>query len=244
MTTTTTQYPNTADIILALDLPTRDEALSFLDKVGSELSWVKVGLQLFTRYGPSFVEELKSRNLKIFLDLKLHDIPNTIASAVRNLSHLNIQMLTLHTLGGLEMLQAAQEARTETSPELHLLGVTVLTSMDRESLTQIGIANPVGEQVIRLANLASNAKLSGVVCSPLELNLLQQSIPPEMLRVTPGIRPEGSNMNEQKRVMGPAEASEKGAHYLVMGRPILQAENPAQKVRDIYTSMRGEPANV
>lgn len=231
--------PSNCTLITALDFKTREETLTFLDKTDDTLQWAKVGLQLFTRYGPKIVEEIAARGLNIFLDLKLHDIPNTVASAVQSLSELPIRMLTLHASGGHEMLQAAREAQAKHLPETILLGVTVLTSMDDKALKEeLGIPSSSKEQVLRLAKLCIGAGVQGLVCSPLEVPTIRESLDDALQLVIPGIRPQGSNTNEQKRIMTPKDAATAGASYIVVGRPITQAENPKAAAQAILEDIR------
>jgi orotidine-5'-phosphate decarboxylase len=208
-------------------VPDDESAFRLLDRIGGELRWIKLGLQLFTRHGPRLVEAVAERGYRIFLDLKLHDIPNTVASAVESLANLPIDLLTIHASGGAEMCRAAEEARRKRRPALTLLGVTVLTSLDDEGLREIGVQDAAGPQVQRLARLAIDAGIGGLVCSPLELPVLREELGPMPVIVTPGVRPRGSARDEQKRVMTPAEAARAGASYIVVGRPILQAADPA-----------------
>jgi len=229
------------DLILALDVPTREAAGPILHQLRGQLRWVKVGLQLFTAYGPDYVREVAGLGFNIFLDLKLHDIPNTVAKAVESLAPLPITMLTLHTAGGTEMMRAARAAQQKLRPDLLLLGVTVLTSMDSAGLNEIGVAAPSADQVVRLGRLAAAAGLRGLVCSPLEVALLRPQLPPEMQLVTPGIRPAGeAGGDDQKRTLGPAEAARAGSNYIVVGRPILQARDPAAAARAILAEL-GSP---
>ena len=225
------------DLILVLDLPDREETDRVLDRVGSSVRWVKIGLQLFTRYGPPIVESVAAGGYKVFLDLELHDIPNTVARAVESLCHLPISMLTLHTSGGSEMVRWALEAQAAKRPDLLLLGVTVLTSTDSEGLHETGIPATPAEQVTRLADLAIRAGMKGLVCSPLELPVLRKRIGPDIALVTPGIRPAGADHHEQKRVMTPVEAMRAGASHIVVGRPILRAADPASAARAILAEM-------
>jgi orotidine-5'-phosphate decarboxylase len=225
------------DLILVLDLPGRTETERLLDRVGSSVAWVKIGLQLFTRYGPSIVEEIASRGYRVFLDLKLHDIPNTVARAVESLNALPISMLTIHTSGGSEMMRWALKAQADGNPNLLLLGVTVLTSMDRTGLEETGIAAEPVDQVVRLARLAIDAGMKGLVCSPLELSILRSRLGPEIALVTPGIRPAGADLDEQKRVMTPVDAMRAGASHIVVGRPILRAADPAEAARAIQAEL-------
>jgi orotidine-5'-phosphate decarboxylase len=213
------------DWILALDLPDRQAALGCLDELTDSVRWVKIGLQLFTRYGPDFVEEVASRGYRVFLDLKLHDIPNTVAKAVESLAALPIELLTLHSCGGSEMLRWAVKARDASKPDLRLLAVTVLTSMDADGLAEVGVANSPALQVELLANMSLSAGVDGLVCSPLELAALRGIVGDKPLLVTPGVRPVGSDSNEQKRIMTPEEAIRAGTSYMVVGRPVLAAKD-------------------
>jgi orotidine-5'-phosphate decarboxylase len=187
------------------------------------------------------VREVAGMGFNIFLDLKLHDIPNTVAKAVESLAPLPIQMLTLHCAGGGEMMRAARAAQQQHHPKLLLLGVTVLTSMDSAGLNEIGVAAPSAEQVARLGQLAADAGLRGLVCSPLEVELLRKKLPADMQLITPGIRPanEGGS-DDQKRVMTPADAAHAGSTYIVVGRPILQAADPAAAARAILAELSGK----
>ena len=190
------------DLILALDVPTREAAAPILRQLRGQLRWVKIGLQMFTAYGPEYVREVAGMGFNIFLDLKLHDIPNTVAKAVESLGPLPIQMLTLHTAGGGEMMRAAKAAQQKTNPNLLLLGVTVLTSMDDAGLKEIGVASPSADQVARLGKLAADSGLRGLVCSPLEVALLRGRLPADIQLITPGIRPASeAGADDQKRVM-------------------------------------------
>jgi orotidine-5'-phosphate decarboxylase len=226
------------DLILALDVPTREEAAPILRRLRGQLRWVKIGLQMFTAYGPNYVREVAGMGFNIFLDLKLHDIPNTVAKAVESLGPLPIQMLTLHTAGGSEMLRAARAAQQKTNPNLLLLGVTVLTSMDSAGLKEIGVASPSADQVARLGQLAADSGLRGLVCSPLEVQLLRSKLPADMQLITPGIRPASeAGSDDQKRVMTPADAARAGSTYIVVGRPILMAADPADAARAILAEL-------
>jgi len=219
--------PADCQIIVAMDVPTREEALALLDRLEGRSSCVKIGLQLFTRYGPQLVEDVAARGSRIFLDLKLHDIPNTVASAVRSLAHLPIELLTLHGLGGPAMVQAAAVARTEMASSTKILGVTILTSMDQEQLAAVGIDATPGEAASRLAGMALSAGADGIVCSAHEVTSMRAEFGTDPLLVVPGIRPAGAATGDQKRVMTPAEAARAGSSYLVIGRPIIQAPDPA-----------------
>src|SRR3954470_12789546 len=225
------------DLILALDVPTREEAAPILRQLRGQLRWVKLGLQMFTAYGPNYVREVASMGFDIFLDLKLHDIPNTVAKAVESLGPLPIKMLTLHTSGGGEMMRAAAAARQKTNPNLLLLGVTVLTSPDAAGLNEVGVTASPADQVARLGKLAIDSGLRGLVCSPLEVELLRRTLPASTQLVTPGIRPAGDDVGDQKRIMPPAEAARVGSSYIVVGRPILKASDPAAAARAIRAEL-------
>lgn len=226
------------DLILALDVPTREEAAPLLRQLRGNLRWVKLGLQMFTAYGPNYVREVAGMGFDIFLDLKLHDIPNTVAKAVESLGPLPIKMLTLHTSGGAEMMRAAKTAQEKTNPDLLLLGVTVLTSTDAAGLNDIGVTATPADQVARLGRLATGVGLRGLVCSPLEVELLRRTLLPTTQLVTPGIRPAGeAGGDDQKRVMTPADAARAGSSYIVVGRPILKAPDPAAAARAILAEL-------
>jgi len=226
------------DLILALDVPTREEAAPILRQLRGQLRWVKIGLQMFTSYGPDYVREVAAMGFNIFLDLKLHDIPNTVAKAVESLAPLPIQMLTLHTAGGAEMMRAARSAQQKHNPDLLLLGVTVLTSMDGAGLNEIGVVGAPADQVARLGTLAAAAGLKGLVCSPLEVAMLRKSLPADTQLITPGIRPANeAGGDDQKRVMTPADAARAGSTYIVVGRPILKAADPAAAARAILAEL-------
>lgn len=220
-------------LILALDLPDRESALKILDGLRGKLEWVKIGLQMYLKYGANFVREVSGMGFKIFLDLKLFDIPNTVASAVESVSALPVSMLTIHASGGREMMRRAVESAAERNPELLILGVTVLTSFDADSLAETGVELEPEWQVEKLAKLAVDSGLKGLVCSPLEIESLRSILPEDTVLVTPGIRPSGSSADEQKRIMTPADAARAGSDFIVVGRPILKAENPAFTVSKI-----------
>lgn len=220
-------------LILALDLPDRESALKILDGLRGKLEWVKIGLQMYLKCGADFVREVSGMGFKIFLDLKLFDIPNTVASAVESVSALPVSMLTIHASGGREMMRRAVESAAERNPELLILGVTVLTSFDADSLAETGVELEPEWQVEKLAKLAVDSGLKGLVCSPLEIEGLRSILPEDTVLVTPGIRPSGSSADEQKRIMTPADAARAGSDFIVVGRPILKAENPAFAVSKI-----------
>ncbi|MFT3870274.1 MAG: orotidine-5'-phosphate decarboxylase [Nibricoccus sp.] len=229
------------DLILALDVPTREQAAPILRQLRGNLRWVKIGLQMFTAYGPDYVKSIADDGFNIFLDLKLHDIPNTVAKAIESLAPLPIGMLTLHTSGGREMMTAAKEAQQATKPDLLLLGVTVLTSFDALGLREVGVTNTPDAQVARLAHLAVDSGLNGLVCSPLEVAALRRQfiLNPGVKLITPGIRPANDpTSDDQKRVLSPAEAAAAGASYIVVGRPILKAKDPAAAARAILAELK------
>lgn len=221
------------ELILALDVPDRAAATTMLDRIGPDLKWVKIGLQLFVKEGPALLDAVAERGYNIFLDLKLHDIPNTVASAIKSLKGQPVGLLTIHGCGGREMTQYAAEAAREALPNATVLAVTVLTSMNQTSLAETGVTAEPAEQVLRLARLALDSGAGGLVCSPQELRLLREQLGPDAVLVTPGIRPAGADLGDQKRVMTPAQAAELGSSYIVVGRPILKADDPAAAVRAI-----------
>lgn len=228
------------DLILALDIPTREAAAPILRQLRGSLRWVKIGLQMFTAHGPDYVRAVADEGFDIFLDLKLHDIPNTVAKAVESLAPLPIGMLTLHTCGGREMMAAADAARRAVKPGLLLLGVTVLTSMNAAGLAETGVAAAPDAQVSRLGRLAIDSGLRGLVCSPLEVTALRRELPDDVQLVTPGIRPAGeAGGDDQKRIMTPAGAARAGSSYIVVGRPILKAPSPVEAAAKIMADLRG-----
>lgn len=229
---------NSTELILAVDLDDKDAAKKILAPLSGELSWIKLGLQMFLKYGPTVVDEFADLGFKVFLDLKLHDIPNTVASAIKSLRGRNCGMLTIHTLGGSEMMRRALEAAADALPKARLLGVTVLTSMDSAQLGGIGIARSPMEQVEILAKLAVGAGMRGLVCSPLELPRLREFLGKEIALVTPGIRPASASLDDQNRVMTPADAARAGASFIVVGRPILKAQDPVAATRAICEELR------
>lgn len=237
--TDTLQSKNTCELILALDIEDREDALTLLAKAGPELKWAKIGLQMFTKYGPDYVRQIADLGKNVFLDLKLHDIPNTVAKAVESVGQLPIQMLTIHTCGGKEMMEWALEAQQNINPELQLLGVTVLTSMDQGSLDLLGIRQSPADRVAHLANLAKDAGMTGLVCSTHEVQTIRAAHGNHFQLVTPGVRPAGSAAGDQKRIMTPAQAREVGSNYIVVGRPIYGAEDPAAAVASINAELKG-----
>ncbi len=228
-------------IIVALDMANPQKALNLAEELAPLIGAFKVGKQLFISSGPDVVRKLRATGAKVFLDLKLNDIPNTVAKAVISATDLGVQMTTVHASGGTEMLAAAENAAHEQAAMLRaeaplVLGVTVLTSMDDNNLTELGIGGSVQEQVLRLAKLATNAGLRGLVCSPQEIKMLRAELGGTIQLVTPGIRPEWSQANDQKRTMTPAEAIQAGANWLVIGRPITSAAEPkSAAIRILHT---------
>ena len=220
-------------LALALDVSSADEALRLVDQTAESVGVYKIGMQLFYAEGPALVRRIKGQGRKVFLDLKLHDIPNTVASAVRSLTPLGVDFLTLHAGGGPAMLRAAVDA----AGDMRLLAVTVLTSMDEAELQSVGIAQPPADHVLRLARLAQTAGVNGLVCSPLEAKLLRRSLGSDAFLVCPGIRPAGSAQGDQKRVATPAQALADGANLLVVGRPIRNAQDPGLAAHEILGSL-------
>jgi orotidine-5'-phosphate decarboxylase len=215
-------------IIVALDRSSRDEILRLADDLSDSVGMMKVGLQAFTALGPSLVEELLARKLAVFLDLKYHDIPNTVAHAVKEAVRLGVSFLTVHTSGGAEMMRAAVEAAGQSPTSI--LGVTVLTSQDDATLAETGVAGSVEASVLRLCELAVRSGVGGVVASPREIVPIRESHGTALTIVTPGIRGPGDAAGDQRRTMTAREAFAAGASYLVVGRPITAAQNPREAV--------------
>lgn len=211
-------------LIIALDVGTHAKAISLALTLAPFAGWMKIGLQLFTAEGPDLVRAIRETGANVFLDLKLHDIPNTVARAVESVAGLDVQMLTLHLSGGGEMVRAAVAAAPEN---LLLLGVTVLTSANNETLREIGMVEDVSRQVVRLAGIGAACGIGGIVASAKEVGALRKAVGQDLKLVIPGIRPRGSEEHDQKRTMTPAEAITAGADYLVIGRPITAAPDPA-----------------
>jgi len=220
-------------LIVALDLPDRSSALESVERLSGHVGFFKIGLELFTREGPRLVEEIRDRGEKVFLDLKLHDIPNTVRGAVRSACRLGVQMLTVHASGGPAMLSAAsQEAQSSASSPL-LLAVTALTSLSEAEINAMGIAGSVEQWVDRLAAMAQNSGIPGIVASSKELSLLRSKFGSTLQFVIPGIRPAGAALQDQSRTATPGEAIRGGANYIVVGRPILQAPDPTDAADSI-----------
>jgi orotidine-5'-phosphate decarboxylase len=224
-------------LIVALDYPSAAPAFTLADQLQGLVRWFKVGLELYCAEGPAVVHELRRRGFSVFLDLKLHDIPNTVAGAVRSVAAVGAELLTVHAAGGPVMLEAAAEAADCLANPPQLLAVTVLTSMDQLQLAAIGIDHSPENQVLRLADTASAAGITGLVASAEEVSALRHRFPAATL-VIPGIRPSGSDIADQKRVATPATALAAGASYLVIGRPITQAANPPAATQSILDEMQ------
>ena len=229
----------TSKIIVALDYEKEAEALALVDQIDPSLCRLKVGKEMFTTLGINFVKQLHQRNFDVFLDLKYHDIPNTVARAVRSAADLGVWMVDLHASGGLRMMEEAKRILEPYGKDAPLLiAVTVLTSMEDLDLLQIGINASPMEQVLRLAHLTQRAGLDGVVCSPQEVEILRNACGEDFKLVTPGIRPTGADFGDQRRVMTPTAAIRAGSDYLVIGRPITKADNPVEVLRSINASIR------
>lgn len=229
---------NDQKVIVALDYEKRAEALAFVDKIDPSSCRLKVGKEMFTLFGPELIRELHRRDFSVFLDLKFHDIPNTCAKAVRAAAELGVWMVNIHASGGERMMVAAREILEPYGNERPLLiAVTVLTSMEQVDLAGIGINLAPEQHVLRLATLTKNAGLDGVVCSAQEASALKQHLGSSFKLVTPGIRPVGADVGDQKRIMTPIQALEAGSDYLVIGRPITQANHPAQVLAEINASL-------
>lgn len=225
-------------IIVALDYADAASALKLVNQLDPTLCKLKVGKELFTAAGPQLVEALIAKSFSVFLDLKFHDIPNTVAKACEAASNLGVWMLNVHASGGSDMMQAALEGVNKSQHKPYLIAVTVLTSMNQNNLEQIGINNSVENQVLNLAKLTYTSGLHGVVCSALEAKLLKQHLPHDFLLVTPGIRPASANKDDQTRILTPTQALLAGANYLVIGRPITQANSPIGALIEINQEIK------
>lgn len=230
-------------IIVALDVPTADQALALAEQLAPVAGGFKIGSELFTAAGPDIVRQIRDVGAAVFLDLKFHDIPNTVAGAVASATRLGVQMMTLHAGGGMAMMKAAEQSAQRTAARLGrppplVLGVTVLTSMDGNELAAVGQPSNVGEQVERLATLAAGAGLRGLVCSPLEITALRRLFPASVQLVIPGIRGPGDATGDQRRTLSAREAIDAGANWLVIGRPIYAAPNPRAAAEKILESLR------
>lgn len=224
-------------LIVALDVADAKSAKKIVYRLGKEVLFYKVGMRLFTQEGPHFISWLKKKNKKVFLDLKFHDIPNTVAQAIESATKLGVDLLTVHAAGGAEMLQAAAKAARESSKKFKqkrpkIFAVTVLTSID--DLSFMGIHKKVSDQVLNLAKLSSQAGIDGVVCSPEEIRMIKKKFGKKLKVLSPGIRFGQNSKDDQKRIATPQKALADGADYLVMGRPVLLAENPKGLVQQIF----------
>jgi len=228
-----------AELIVALDVQTRDEAVAKVKAIGGGVGFYKIGLELFTAEGPDVVKAVKDLGKRVFLDLKLHDIPRTVERAIRSGGKLGVDLMTIHSVGGKAMIRAAADAAAEfgaTGPKI--LAVTVLTSLDQGDLADVGIVGRTpAEQVQAMAAFATANGAHGLVCSPMEVGSLSKALPKGTLFITPGVRPAGSAVGDQKRVATPADAVRDGATHLVVGRPILAAEDPVAAARAILAEM-------
>lgn len=225
-------------VIVALDFDDKMQALNFVDSLDSQICKLKVGKEMFTYFGPKFVKTLVSKKFDVFLDLKFHDIPNTTSKACIAAADLGVWMLNVHASGGPKMMEHARQALESFGADRpQLIGVTVLTSMDAEQLHAIGVATEPEKHVLRLAKLTQQSNLDGVVCSAQEAMLLRNELPDDFLLVTPGIRPIGSAVGDQSRIMTPQNAIKVGVNYMVIGRPITQANNPLEMLLEINRSI-------
>ena len=226
-------------IIVALDYPETKPALALVDKLHPSLCRLKVGKELFTAAGPQLVEQFMQRGFEVFLDLKFHDIPNTVAQACKAAAALGVWMLNVHALGGRRMMEAAREAVAQAAKPPKLIAVTVLTSMAQEDLAELGMSATPADLVLRLATLARDSGLDGVVCSAKEAVLLRRECGREFCLVTPGIRPADAAADDQSRIMTPRAALEAGSSYLVIGRPITRAADPLRALQEISQQIGG-----
>ena len=233
---------NKNPIIAALDVPSAEQALKLAEQIAPAVGAFKIGKELFVSAGPDIVKRVRATGASVFLDLKFHDIPNTVAMAVAAAIRLDVQMITIHASGGREMMRAAEQSARDTAQALGLpvplvLGVTVLTSSSNETLAETGCEADTEKQVLRLAQLAVKSGVRGLVCSPLEIAALRKILPGQMQLVTPGIRTGSEKADDQKRTLSPREAMQAGANWLVVGRPIYAAENPRMAAETILASL-------
>ncbi len=233
----TNSTANDSRIIVALDFEQEADALALVDRLEPSRCRLKVGKEMFTRNGPKLIEKLVAKNYDVFLDLKFHDIPNTVAGACRSAAELGVWMINVHALGGKRMMAAAREALEQGSNKPLLIGVTILTSMGEADLVQIGLSGTPADNVTRLALLAEEAGLDGVVCSPKEVALLRETVRADFKLVTPGIRPAWAEKGDQTRITTPADALRLGSDYLVIGRPITRADDPLEALAKIENEL-------
>lgn len=231
-------------LIVALDVPSATQARQLVQAIGESASTYKIGKQLFTAEGPQLVRDLVASGKKVFLDLKYHDIPNTVAAAVRSAAELRVSMLTVHASGGSKMLKAAADAAAQSPAKPMVLAVTVLTSMSDDDLQEIGVAGTALSQVLRLGALARSAGCGGLVASAKEAAELRRELGEGFAIVTPGVRPAGSSAGDQARVLTPADAISAGASQLVVGRPIIEAADPAKAAAEIVTEIEAAQSTV
>jgi len=224
-------------VVVAIDFPSANQAIMLADQLDPEYCRLKVGKELFTREGPAIVEKLQNRGFDIFLDLKFHDIPNTTAAACAVAAEMGVWMINVHALGGRRMMEAARNAVDKSSHQPLLIGVTILTSMAADDLLEIGLSDQPAKEVERLAGLAKDSGLDGLVCSAHEATAMRSRFGSDFVLVTPGIRPDGSDKGDQRRTMTPIEALNAGASYLVIGRPISRVDNPADVLKNIVTEL-------
>lgn len=224
-------------IVVALDFAEAKQALAFVDRLDPALCRVKVGKELFTAEGPHLVEQLVGKDYGVFLDLKFHDIPNTVAKACEAAAKLGVWMLNVHASGGRAMMEAARNAVDKSSHSPLLIAVTVLTSMDQAALNEVGVSGELQDQVLRLALLTEQSGLDGVVCSAQEAPMLRSKVAPDFCLVTPGIRPATASKDDQSRIVTPADALRQGSSYLVIGRPITQAPDPIEALQAIHAEI-------
>ncbi len=220
-------------VIVALDFPEQTQAMQLVERLDPALCRVKVGKEMFTRYGPPLVEALRHRGFEVFLDLKFHDIPNTVAAACDAAADLGVWMMNLHASGGRRMMETARERLARRSSAPLLVAVTILTSLAAEDIAEVGFSGEPSENVLRLARLTRDSGLDGVVCSPREAVEIRRAIGEAFLLVTPGVRPQSAAADDQRRVMTPGEAIAAGSSYLVVGRPITGAEDPIDALKRI-----------
>jgi orotidine-5'-phosphate decarboxylase len=228
-----------AELIVALDVSSAREAEDVVARLGASVDFYKVGLELFAAAGPEVVARVKARGKRVFLDLKLHDIPRTVERAVKSCGVLGVDLLTIHSSGGRVMIRAAAEAAASFGPAApRVVAVTCLTSLDQQDLTDLGISRPMAEQVAALGTLAVQSGANGIVCSPQEVAAMRRLLGPATLLVTPGVRPAGAEVGDQKRVATPAQAVADGSTHLVVGRPILEAADPCRAAEAIRAEMQ------
>ena len=222
-----------ARIIVALDFPRQQQAMNLVDRLQPDQCRLKVGKEMFTRLGPAFVETLVGRGFDVFLDLKFHDIPNTVAAACEAAADLGVWMMNVHASGGRRMMEAAAERMARRQQRPLLVGVTILTSLAQEEIEEVGYTGTPADNVLRLARLAESSGLDGVVCSPMESSMIREQVGHAFALVTPGVRPASAALDDQKRVMTPGDAIRAGSTYLVVGRPVTAADDPLAALASI-----------